>query len=94
MQFSERINPLTITGSTFFVQTSSEVRVVGSLTVAADLSVARGHEIAREVRHQLLHHLPHLGSVTLHVDPTGAAGETHHRIGEHAHDGLPLHTHH
>jgi cation diffusion facilitator family transporter len=65
-----------------------------SLTVAADLSVARGHEIAREVRHQLLHHLPHLGSVTLHVDPTGAAGETHHRIDEHAHDGLPPHTHH
>ena len=65
-----------------------------SLTVAADLSVARGHEIAREVRHQLLHHLSHLGSVTLHVDPTGAAGETHHRIGEHAHDGLPPHTHH
>jgi cation diffusion facilitator family transporter len=64
-----------------------------SLTVAADLSVARGHEIAREVRHQLLHHLPHLGSVTLHVDPTGAAGETHHRIDEHAHDGLPPHTH-
>ena len=65
-----------------------------SLTVDADLSVARGHEIAREVRHQLLHHLPHLGSVTLHVDPTGAAGETHHRIGEHEHDGLPPHTHH
>lgn len=65
-----------------------------SLTVAADLSVARGHEIAREVRHQLLHHLPHLGSVTLHVDPTGAAGEAHHRIDEHAHDGLPPHTHH
>ena len=65
-----------------------------SLTVTPDLSVARGHEIAREVRHQLLHHLPHLGSVTLHVDPTGAAGEAHHRIGEHAHDGLPPHTHH
>src|SRR5712692_4828894 len=65
-----------------------------SLTVAADLSVARGHEIAREVRHQLLHHLPQLGSVMLHVDPMGAAGETHHRIDEHAHDGLPSHAHH
>jgi cation diffusion facilitator family transporter len=64
-----------------------------SLTVAGDLSVARGHEIAREVRHQLLHHLPHLGSVMLHVDPVGAAGETHHRIDEHAHDGLPPHRH-
>ncbi|OLD41097.1 MAG: cation-efflux pump, partial [Armatimonadetes bacterium 13_1_40CM_3_65_7] len=65
-----------------------------SLTVRGDLSVARGHEIAREVRHHLLHHLPHLGSVTLHVDPRGAAGEIHHRIDEHAHDGLQPHTHH
>ncbi len=65
-----------------------------SLTVTPDLSVARGHEIAREVRHRLLHHLPHLGSVTLHVDPTGVAGEMHHRIGEHVHDGLPPHAHH
>lgn len=65
-----------------------------SLTVAGDLSVACAHEIAREARHQLLHHLPHLGSVTLHVDPTGATGDAYHRIDPHAHDGLPPHTHH
>jgi len=33
-----------------------------SVTVPAGLSVAEGHDIARDVRHQLLHHLPHLGN--------------------------------
>jgi cation diffusion facilitator family transporter len=64
-----------------------------SVTVGAGLSVEEGHEVAREVRHQLLHHVPHLGGVTVHVDPAGQGGDHHHRIGEHAHDGLPVHVH-
>ena len=64
-----------------------------SVTVAGGLSVAEGHEVAREVRHQLLHHVPHLGGVTVHVDPAGQGGERFHRIGEHAHDDLPVHVH-
>ncbi len=64
-----------------------------SVTVPGGLSVDEGHDVAREVRHQLLHHLPHLGGVTVHVDPYGQGGERHHRIGEHAHDGLPTHSH-
>lgn len=64
-----------------------------SVTVAGDFSVLEGHEIAKEVRHQLLHHLPHLGGVTIHIDPDNAGGEQHHRIGQHAHDGLPVHAH-
>jgi cation diffusion facilitator family transporter len=64
-----------------------------SVTVPGSCSVAEGHEIAKEVRHQLLHHLPHLGGVTVHVDPDDAGGEQHHRIGQHAHDGLPVHAH-
>ncbi len=64
-----------------------------SITVPATLSVGAGHEIAKAVRHQLLHHLPHLGSMSVHVDPDGQGGERHHRIGAHAHDGLPMHTH-
>jgi cation diffusion facilitator family transporter len=59
-----------------------------SVTVSAELSVADGHTIAKEVRHQLLHHLSHLGTVSVHVDPYGQGGEAFHRIGEHAHDGL------
>ncbi len=64
-----------------------------SVAVHAGLSVADGHDIAREVRHALLHHLPHLGSVMVHVDPAGQAGERHHRIGRHAHGDLPMHSH-
>ena len=64
-----------------------------SVTVPGTLSVGEGHEIAREVRHQLLHHLSHLGSVTVHVDPEGQGGERHHRIERHTHDDLPMHGH-
>ncbi len=64
-----------------------------SVTVPGGLSVAEGHDVARDVRHQLLHHLPHLGQVMVHVDPYGQGGERHHRIGAHAHDGMPAHTH-
>jgi len=63
------------------------------VTVPGGFSVAAGHAIAKEVRHQLLHHLPHLGTVMVHVDPQGEGGERHHRIGAHAHDGLPVHSH-
>jgi divalent metal cation (Fe/Co/Zn/Cd) transporter len=64
-----------------------------NITVPGGLSVGEGHEIAKEVRHQLLHHLPHLGRAMVHVEPYGQGGEQHHKIGEHAHDGLPAHSH-
>jgi cation diffusion facilitator family transporter len=64
-----------------------------SITVPAGLSVEEGHAIATEVRHQLLHHVPHLGAVQVHVDPAGQGGARHHGIVEHAHDGLPPHAH-
>src|SRR5206468_1545259 len=64
-----------------------------SVSVSSELSVADGHTIAKEVRHQLFHHLPHLGGVTVHVDPYGQGGDGFHRIGEHSHDGLPEHSH-
>jgi cation diffusion facilitator family transporter len=69
------------------------IHVDVSVTVPAHLSVGEGHGIAAEVRHQLLHHLQHLGRVNVHVDPSGQGGEAYHRIGEHAHDGLPRHRH-
>ena len=64
-----------------------------SITVPAGLSVGEGHDVARDLRHQLLHHLPHLRSASVHVDPYGLGGERHHRIERHAHDGLPMHSH-
>jgi cation diffusion facilitator family transporter len=80
--------------------TEARVRWIGhrmladlNIAVRADHSVERGHEIAFEVRHQLLHHLPYLANATIHVDPGSASGEHHHRIGEHEHDELPRHSH-
>lgn len=64
-----------------------------NVSVSEGLSVAEGHEIAKEVRHSLMHHLSYLSNVTIHVDPTTASGEEHHSINEHAHDDLPNHSH-
>jgi len=70
-------------------------RLHAELNVAVDgnLSVEEGHEIAQEVRHQLLHHLRYLSNAIIHVDPADASGEQHHRIAEHAHGDFPAHSH-
>lgn len=64
-----------------------------NVAVDAELSVEKGHEIAKEVRHQLLHHLRYLSNATIHIDPVNASGEEHHRIVEHVHDDFPAHSH-
>ncbi len=84
------------------VQDVSEVRVrwLGhrlhaevNIAINPELSVEEGHEIAKEVRHQLLHHLRYLSNTTIHIDPVNASGEKHHCIAEHIHDDLPVHSH-
>jgi divalent metal cation (Fe/Co/Zn/Cd) transporter len=69
------------------------LRAEMSIGVAPELSVAEGHAIVIEVRHQLLHHVRYLREVSVHVDPLDKAGEEHHRIVDHVHDGLPTHSH-
>jgi len=64
-----------------------------NITVKSDLSVEKAHQIANEVRHQLLHHVAYLSNVTIHTDPVSASGERHHRIAEHRHGDLPGHSH-
>lgn len=64
-----------------------------NLAVSPVLSVEEGHAIAIEVRHQLLHHLPYLSNVTIHVDPENRSGEVHHSIPEHSHEGMVTHSH-
>ncbi len=64
-----------------------------NVAVGADLTVTAAHEIAKEVRHRALHHVPHLANAVVHVDPADQAGEDHHRIAAHSHDGLPVHSH-
>jgi len=64
-----------------------------NIAVTKELSVERGHEIAKEVRHQLLHHLNYLSNATIHIDPVSASGEEYHRIAEHVHGNLSPHSH-
>ena len=64
-----------------------------NLTADRRGDIESGHSIAMEARHQLLHHLPQLASVTIHVDPEHASGEERHLTTDHVHDNLPLHSH-
>jgi cation diffusion facilitator family transporter len=64
-----------------------------NIAVDPQLTVSEAHAIAAEVRHQLLHHLSYISLAVIHVDPADESGEAHHAIGEHAHDGLPVHSH-
>lgn len=84
------------------VRDISEVRVrwIGhrlhaelNVAVNPELSVEKGHEIAKEIRHRLLHHLQYISTATIHIDPVGASGEPHHGIDGHEHDDLPIHSH-
>lgn len=62
-------------------------------SVDSNLTVEQGHETAKEIRHQLLHHLKYLSNVTVHVDPVDKSGEKYHVIERHTHDSLPVHSH-
>ena len=64
-----------------------------NIAVPPELMVREAHEIAAEVRHQLLHHLKFLSLVVIHVDPADRSGERFHAIEAHTHDRLPPHSH-
>ena len=64
-----------------------------NIAVNPNLSVEKGHEIAIDVRHQLLHHLHYLSNATIHIDPLNASGERHHSIADHVQGDLSTHSH-
>ena len=79
------------TAETPGVQEVSDVRVrwLGhrllaevNIAVSPELSVAKGHDIAQAVHHQLLRRLQYLTNVTIHVDPVGESGEEYHIIAD------------
>lgn len=51
--------------------------------VESSLSTAASHAIAEEVRHRLLHALPALSTVTVHVDPRDQSGRDYHALTAH-----------
>ena len=63
-----------------------------NVAVAPQLPVEEGHALAKEVRHEAMHHVGHLSNVVIHIDPM-QAGEEFHRIHANTHDGLPVHSH-
>src|SRR6185437_7090886 len=44
----------------------------------AALSLGEAHRVAERARHNMLHAVPRLSSVTVHVDPSDAAGRDYH----------------
>ena len=58
------------------------------LTVDCDRSLSEAHAIAERAQHDLLHELPRLARVTVHVDPCNHSGSDHHASTAH-HFGAP-----
>ncbi|MBN9492857.1 cation transporter, partial [bacterium] len=62
------------------------------VTVDRELSVADGHRIAEQVEHAMVHAVPKLTTVIVHVDPCGHDGSTAYGVDHHkAH--LSAHSH-
>jgi cation diffusion facilitator family transporter len=51
--------------------------------VDSQLTTAASHAIAQEIEHTLLHALPQLATVTVHIDPSSADGEDYHAVTAH-----------
>jgi cation diffusion facilitator family transporter len=64
-----------------------------NLAVLPSLSIREAHAVANEARHTILHHVPYLSNVIIHVDPEDSSGEVFHRIDQHEHDDLEPHFH-
>lgn len=58
------------------------------ITVDCDRSLSEAHAIAERAQHDLLHELPRLARVTVHVDPCDHGGSDHHASTAH-HFGAP-----
>jgi cation diffusion facilitator family transporter len=58
-------------------------RLVADIAVTVDenLPVRGGHDVAEEVRHRLLHEVPHLDDANVHIDPAGT--DPHQLTGHH-----------
>jgi cation diffusion facilitator family transporter len=57
-------------------------RIRGEVSIVAEpsLSLIQAHAIANEVHHRLLHELPKLVAVTVHVSPRDTAETDHHAV--------------
>jgi cation diffusion facilitator family transporter len=58
------------------------------IAVTSELSVAEGHQIAEQVRHDLFHAMPKLDEITIHVDPWELQSDVFHQLTSH-HEAIP-----
>ena len=56
----------------------NELWAEATLIVDCDRSLSEAHAIAERAQHDLLHELPRLARVTVHVDPCDHGGSDHH----------------
>lgn len=64
-----------------------------NLAVSTDLLISEAHELAQLARHEIMHHLPYIANIVIHIDPANVSGESFHRIESHAHDDHESHFH-
>lgn len=58
------------------------------IVVDEHLDLVTAHDIATDAHHRLLHEIPKLAAVTIHVSPYAAPGIDHHQVLEHHQDVL------
>jgi cation diffusion facilitator family transporter len=54
-----------------------------AITVDCAMTVTQGHRVSEEVRHRLLHEVPRLDTVVIHVNPCDHDGEDAHALTRH-----------
>ncbi len=56
------------------------IRAETGIVVDSALGIVQAHDIAIEAHHRLLHDVPRLDDVTVHVSPSSSPGQDHHRL--------------
>ena len=59
------------------------IRAEVGILVDSGLSIIEAHDIANQAHHRLLHDVPKLDDVTVHVSPSNDDGEDHHSLTAH-----------
>src|SRR5713101_1067918 len=59
------------------------MHIVMNIEVDAELTLAKAHAIAEEVRHRLFHNIKGISEVVIHTDPSSASGDHHQGMAHH-----------
>jgi len=59
------------------------IRAEVGILVDSGLGIIEAHDIANQAHHRLLHDVPKLDDVTVHVSPSNTGGEDHHSLTAH-----------